>query len=455
MSEPTTLPQVGIAGTGPAAAGAALAAWTDRTCCGLTGRVWARIAIIAGLMIALFWPILLELLRKTNPFREHQNWGHAIFVPLIGLYYLYLNRQELLAAASAPQRRRGRPGVWPALAAWLLLQAALCGLVFVAFAYFRLWFHYNSGLVLLGLVLFSLSTGLLALASQRGREFFGKIAEHSASWFGCYMMLWGIWFYSFGIAPGRNHFFQGFAIIFTLFGVVLLQCGWRVMRIAWFPIAFLAFALPWPELLYTRVAVPLQFLSSEAATFTLQLTGIEAVRKGTTIFIPVPGDKPLTLNVAEACAGIKSLMTFMSVAAAVGFLSARPMWQKIAVAASGLPIAILCNMFRVAGQGLLHRYVSPKLSEGFAHMFVGMVMLIPAFFMVLGVAWIIDRLFIEEEEDELAAAAPRNDKVIEVRRPSRAGAAPAAPTPAAGDLSAATQRLMRSSLRRDREEGRS
>src|SRR5690606_32948706 len=105
---------------------------------------------------------------------------------------------------------------------------------------------------------------------------------------------------------------------------------------------------------------------------------------------------PRALNVAEACAGLKSLMTFVSVAAAVGFLSARPTWQKVVVAVSGVPIAILCNMIRVAGQGLLDSYVSHEISEGFAHSFVGLIMLIPAFFMILGVAWVMDRLFVEE-----------------------------------------------------------
>ena len=443
MNQPSTLPQVSYAGATPA--------WPDGVYYGLSGRAWARIGVIALLMVGLFWPILLETLRKTNPFREHQNWGHAVFVPLIGLYYLYLNREALLAASAEPatlQRRHGRVRIWPALAGWVLLQAAVYGLVFVAFAYFRIWFHYNSGLAAAGLVFFSLVTGLLAISSDWGRGVFSALAGRSATWFGIYMLVWGIWFYSFGIAPGRNHFFQGFAVIFTLFGVVLLQCGWHVMRIAWFPIAFLACALPWPELVYTSVAVPLQFLASEAATFTLRLTGVDAFREGTTLFI---GDQQL--NVAEACAGIKSLMTFVTVAAAVGFLSNRPMWQKITVAASGVPIAIFCNMIRVAGQGLLHKYVSPKLSEGFAHMFVGMVMLIPAFFLIMGVAWLIDSLFIEEDDGEAAAtataaAAAKNETVIEVRRPKAKTAAPAASPQGQADLAAATQRMMRASVKR-------
>jgi exosortase/archaeosortase family protein len=167
--------------------------------------------------------------------------------------------------------------------------------------------------------------------------------------------------------------------------------------------------------------------------------------------------------VAEACAGLKSLMTFIAVAAAVAFLSFRPLWQKVLVTLSAIPIAIFCNMVRVTGQGMLDYYVSQKWSESFAHQFAGMVMMIPAFFLILLVAWILDNVFIEEvDKRELANARASKGTdaglVIEVPRggaikrpapaaPKQATAtpskvAPAAVTPDSNELAAATQRLM-------------
>jgi exosortase/archaeosortase family protein len=105
------------------------------------------------------------------------------------------------------------------------------------------------------------------------------------------------------------------------------------------------------------------------------------------------------LNVAEACAGLRSLMTFITLGAAVAFLSNRPLWQKIIITISAIPIAIFCNVMRVAGQGLLDYYVSHAWSEGFAHQFAGLVMLVPAFFLILLVAWCVDHLFIEEVDE--------------------------------------------------------
>jgi exosortase len=127
-----------------------------------------------------------------------------------------------------------------------------------------------------------------------------------------------------------------------------------------------------------------------------------------------------SLNVAEACAGLRSLMTFISVGAAVAFLSSRPLWQKIIMTLSAIPIAISCNVMRVAGQGLLHNYVSEKLSESFAHQFVGLVMLVPAFFLILLVGWLLDQIFVEEVE------AP---KAVTVKVTSR----PPASAPRRGD----------------------
>ncbi|HMO26519.1 MAG TPA: exosortase/archaeosortase family protein, partial [Tepidisphaeraceae bacterium] len=209
--------------------------------------------------------------------------------------------------------------------------------------------------------------------------------------------------------PGQNDFVWDVGMVVTLFGIVLTLCGWGVMKIAWFPIVFLLCAIPWPPLLYSQLALPLQQLAAWVAVFTLQVTGVEADYSGTKIFMTIPGaaNPVRTLNVAEACAGLRSLMTFVSLGAAMAFLSNRPMWQKLVITFSAVPIAIFCNVLRVSGQGLLDRYVSQELSQDFAHQFVGLLMLLPAFFMLLGVCWMLDQLFIEEEDDKPSSPPAR------------------------------------------------
>ena len=310
---------------------------------GLRAQTLLKVASIAFLFCLLFWPNLRRLWDKTNPFTGEPNWGHAPFVPFVGLYYLFINRERLQAA------------------------------------------------------------------------------RVKTAWEGLAIALFGILFFAYGIWPGQNDFFKDVGMVITLFGIVTLLCGWQVMKIAWFPIVFLFCALPWPGLVYSRIAIPLQNLAAGVAVKVLHLSGVEAGQSGTKIIMEGAKGAVRTLNVAEACAGLRSLMTFVSVAAMIAFLSSRPMWQKIIQVASAVPIAIFCNVMRVSGQGLLDRYVSQQLSQSFAHEFVGLVMLIPALFLILLVGWILQNIFIEEADDKSA---------LKVRTRSTPAAAPAASSPA-------------------------
>jgi exosortase len=234
-----------------------------------------------------------------------------------------------------------------------------------------------------------------------------RVDDRSAGWFGGFIMFFGIAVFQYAIFPGQNDFLKDLGMVITLFGVVLAMTGWGAMKIAWFPIAFLVCGLPWPGLVYSKVAGPLQQLAANVAVWTLQLTGVEASVGGTKISMIGSNGTWRTLNVAEACAGMRSLMTFISVAAAVAFLSSRPLWQKIIVVLFAIPIAISCNVMRVSGQGLLDRYVSHSLSENFAHQFVGLIMLIPAFLLILLVGWILDQIFVEQIDRRFVAIAPK------------------------------------------------
>jgi exosortase len=293
---------------------------------GFTLDTWVQIGVLGSLFCAVYWVVLRWLWDKANPFYGEANWGHAICIPLIGLYYLYIHRDELM---SLPTK-----GQWSGL-----------------------------GVLIGGLILFA----------------------------------YGIW-------PGQNQFVQGCAMIMTLFGVVVLLAGWQVMKIAWFPIAYLGCGVPWPPLVYSYIASPLQLLAAQVAVFILRICGVSAQHAGTKIhMMGAISEPPRTLNVAEACAGLRSLMTFITVGAAIAFLSARPLWQKIIITISAIPIAIFCNVMRVAGQGLLDHYISHELSESFAHQFVGLIMLIPAFFLILLVGWVLDHLIIEEADPQPAS----------------------------------------------------
>jgi exosortase len=234
--------------------------------------------------------------------------------------------------------------------------------------------------------------GLYYLYSHRKRL---AIIPLRAAWDALPIIFGGLLVFAYGIWPGQNDFLKDFGMVVTLFGLTALLTGWKMMRILWFPICFLVCALPWPPLVYSAVALPLQELAARVAVAVLRMADVNAFFNGTKIFMEGYNGQLRTLNVAEACAGLRSLMTFITIGGAMAFLSSRPMWQKMIVTASAVPIAIFCNVMRVSGQGLLDHYGSHEWSEGFAHQLTGMVMLIPAFFLLLLMGWLLDRIFVE------------------------------------------------------------
>ena len=361
---------------------------------GLTATAWAQIGVVAVLFALLFWPNLWRLWQKTNPYdgAEAANWSHSLLVPLIGLFYLYQRRDELMATPAVP------------LLAGSLNRARLLGgtLLLVVGG--------------LGGVLFGLDAVQTAVAGLPGIGNLGSYVS-SLCWgvaalgplvllldWGLGTLLGGMLLAAYGIWPGQNDYVKDLGLVVTLFGIVLTLGGWGIMRFACFPIVFLVCAIPWPGLVYSKIAIPLQYLAANAAVFVLRVAQVDAVVDGTRIIIDKVGGERI-LNVAEACAGMRSLMTFITVGAAIAFLSrTRPLWQKLVIVASAVPIAIFCNTMRVCGQGLLDVYVSEKASEGFVHTFVGMVMLIPAFFLLLGVGWVLDQIFVDADDDEANAS---------------------------------------------------
>jgi exosortase len=347
----------------------------DGTYFGLSLETWVKVGVLAPLFIAVYWLVIRWLWDKTNPIWGEANWGHAICIPIVGLYYLYINRDDLL-------KQPVEPLVMGRFTALHRMIPAAVMIVIGAGA----WAvgHDASGFI---------QAGGMALGA------FGLCVLLLDWAIAC--LLFGLVMFAYGIWPGQNQFVQGCAMILTLFGLVLMLSGWKIMRYAWFPIVYLICGIPWPPLVYSYIASPLQTLAARVAVVTLRFTGVTAYRSGTKINMASSSiTTPMrTLNVAEACAGLRSLMTFITVGVAVAFLSARPLWQKIIITVSSIPIAIFCNVMRVAGQGLLDHYVSEQLSQSFAHQFVGIMMLVPAFFMILAVGWVLDHLFVEEADD--------------------------------------------------------
>ncbi len=225
----------------------------------------------------------------------------------------------------------------------------------------------------------------------------------SVCWWGLPIMLGGMVSYAFWIYPGRNDMFQGYSMIIALFGLVLFILGPRMMTVLWFPILYLGFGVKVSQKLWEMIALKLQTIASVSSTFLLNVIGlaldVEANVRGNTIEIFHHGmrmDPPM--NVAEACSGLRMLMAFLALGVAMAFLAPRAWWQRVVMVLMTLPIAVSVNVGRVTTLGFLHVY-APEYAKGDFHIFVGMLMLIPAAGLFLLLGWVLDKLVIQEEQD--------------------------------------------------------
>ncbi len=221
---------------------------------------------------------------------------------------------------------------------------------------------------------------------------------------GLAVLFMGIFSYAWWIYPGRNDMLQGYSMIIALFGLVLFLQGWSRMRILWFPVAYMIFAVKVSDRIWEQIAWKLQLIAAEAATAALNFFGVflklEASVTGSTIRLSFEKDGQWiveVLNVAEACSGLRMLAAFMALGVAVAFLADRAWWQRWTLVVLTLPIAVAVNVGRVTALGLLH-LVDKQWAAGDVHTFVGMLMLIPALLGFLCVAWILDQLILQDDE---------------------------------------------------------
>jgi exosortase len=182
---------------------------------------------------------------------------------------------------------------------------------------------------------------------------------------------------------GAELFLSRSSLILLLAGLVVFFLGWRVFRVTLFPWAFLFLMIPIPAILYNQLTFPLQLLASKFATGLLSLAGVPVLREGNVIRLPA-----MSLEVAEACSGIRSLIALASLGVVFAYFLESRLWKRIALVTATVPIAVAANGLRIMGTGLLVQYWDPNKGEGFFHEFSGLVI----FVVSLGMLYIAQRL---------------------------------------------------------------
>jgi exosortase len=191
-------------------------------------------------------------------------------------------------------------------------------------------------------------------------------AEHATpSWFGLVVILGGLGLLALGVL-GAELFLSRTSFLILLAGLVIQFQGWRRFRSMLFPWAVLFLMIPLPVIIFNQIALPLQFLASRLASGLLSIVGVPVLREGNVINLP-----SLSLDVVDACSGLRSLVSLVTLAVFYGYLFEPRISRRILLVLSSIPIAVAANGFRIMGAGLLGEYWSPDKAEGFFHMFSG------------------------------------------------------------------------------------
>ena len=173
--------------------------------------------------------------------------------------------------------------------------------------------------------------------------------------------------------------------LYGLFVAVLYAfIGWRALKALWFPLLYLAFAVPLPDSLIAAVTNPLKLWISNTAVDLLYLAGYPIASSGVTIQIG-----QYQLLVAQACAGLNSLITLSALTLFYVYLTHRAEWRYLLVLTlAAVPIAIFSNLVRVIILVLLTYYAGEAAAQGFLHYFAGMT----TFAIALVTIYLIDKL---------------------------------------------------------------
>ncbi len=196
----------------------------------------------------------------------------------------------------------------------------------------------------------------------------------------------GLVIYILGIT-GAEFFTMRFSMIPVILGIVYCLCGREMTKNVLIPVGFLVCMIPIPAIVFNIVAFPLKLFAANIATNVIQFLNIPVIREGNIIHLT-----GISMEVADACSGIRSLMSMIALGVAYAYLFQDSMLTRTILVLFIVPITIIANVARVTGTGILSHYVGPSAASGFFHEFAGILVFLAAFAMFILVGTIVKML---------------------------------------------------------------
>ena len=195
--------------------------------------------------------------------------------------------------------------------------------------------------------------------------------------FGSAIMLFAIGLRILGML-GAELFMARLSLVILISGIVLFLAGHLALRSVAFPLGYLLFMIPLPAIVYYQLTLPLQLWASRLGATGLVALGIHTVREGNLLILP-----NCTLNVVEACSGIRSLLSLLAAVVAYGYLAEQKTWKRSVLAIASIPIAIATNGLRLVATGVLSYFFGPSIDSGVVHVALGLGFFALAFISIL------------------------------------------------------------------------
>ena len=198
------------------------------------------------------------------------------------------------------------------------------------------------------------------------------VIDWKPAWWGLGLMVFGAVQAYIGLL-GAELFLQRTAFLITLVGLLLVLGGTKLIKELAFPLLLLPFMIPIPTVIYNQITFPLQLFASRVAEMALGWINIPVLREGNVLELASQ-----KLSVAEACSGIRSLLSLSFLSLVYAYFFDSKVWMRWALFIGVLPIAILANAGRVTITGILSEY-NTALAQGFFHELEGFIIFAIAF----------------------------------------------------------------------------
>jgi exosortase len=200
----------------------------------------------------------------------------------------------------------------------------------------------------------------------REREQLASV-QASGSWTGIPLVVISLAVYFFA-RVGEVQTLSSISMVLFVWGAVIFLFGTKIFRFCLYPLTFLFLMIPVPAQIYTAITLPLQVFVSKVTVALTSLAGIPVYRDGNVIYLAGK-----TFEVVQACSGLRSIMTLITLGAVLGFLALRSPLTRVVLIAAGIPIAIAVNILRLFVLVTVFQFLGLDLSEGTYHTILGIV----------------------------------------------------------------------------------